>query len=80
MAEIEYVLCHASTVMIPDSKNSRVEDRFVAIGRSSTGRHAFVIFTPRLVGDEVLLRPISARYMHLKEIKKYEQEISRAQK
>jgi uncharacterized protein len=78
-AEVEHVLAHAATLIVPDLKNSRAEPRFLAIGRTEAGRYAFVVFTPRQTGARILLRPISARYMHKKEIKKYEQEIARLQ-
>jgi uncharacterized DUF497 family protein len=77
VAEVEHVLAHATTFIKPDLKNSRAEPRFLAIGRTEAGRYAFVVFTPRESGAGILLRPISARYMHKKEIKKYEQEIAR---
>ena len=80
IAEIEYVLAHAETLIMPDLRNSQSEPRFLAIGRTQKGRHAFVVFTPRQRAGAALLRPISARYMHGKEIRKYEQEIARAQK
>lgn len=54
-----------------DLKHSNQEDRLLAIGRTSKGRFALVAFTLR--GDKKrLLRPISARYMHQKEILAYE--------
>jgi uncharacterized protein len=34
----------------------------------------FIVFTIRRKGDELLIRPISARYMHQKEIEAYEKE------
>lgn len=34
----------------------------------------FIVFAFRDKGDEVLIRPISARYMHQKEIEAYEKE------
>jgi uncharacterized DUF497 family protein len=78
--EVEHVLAHAATLIVPDLKNSRAEPRFLAIGRTEAGRYAFVVFTPRgTLASGILLRPISARYMHKKEIKKYEQEIARLQ-
>ncbi len=67
------------TLIVPDLKNMRVEPRFLAIGRTEEGRYAFVVFTPRQTRGEILMRPISARYMHRKEIKKYEQEIASVQ-
>jgi uncharacterized protein len=79
VAEVEHVLGHAATLIVPDLKNSRTEPRFLAIGRTEEGRYTFVVFTPRQTGRRILLRPISARYMHRKEIRKYEQEIARVQ-
>jgi uncharacterized DUF497 family protein len=37
-------------------------------------RAIFVVFTLRRRGDDILIRPISARYMHDKEVKSYEKE------
>ena len=34
----------------------------------------FIVFTFRRKGDEVLIRPVSARYMHKKETEAYEKE------
>ncbi len=56
----------------PDLAHSRDETRFLAIGRSLKGRHIFVALTIRVMDDERYLRPISARYMHQKEIEHYE--------
>jgi uncharacterized DUF497 family protein len=50
------------------------ETRFNAVGRTGEGRHAFIVFTIRQVGLDSLLRPISARYMHQKEIDHYERQ------
>ena len=80
ITEIEYVLAHAETLVVPDPKNMQVEARFLAIGRTEKGHYTFVVFTPRQSGRATLLRPISARYMHRREIRKYEQEIARVQK
>lgn len=71
---------HAETLIRPDPKDRRGESRFLAIGRTQNARYAFVVFTPRQRAAGIRLRPISARYMHQREIKKYEQEIARAQK
>jgi uncharacterized DUF497 family protein len=57
----------------PDLKHSDNEQRYLAIGRSITEKPIFVAFTLRTDGHKTLIRPISARYMHQKEIKKYEQ-------
>lgn len=61
----------------PDIKHSSNEDRFLAIGRNSEGRLMIVAFTFRRKGGLKLIRPISARYMHKKEIEKYEKEFSK---
>src|SRR6202030_1712340 len=74
VAEVEHVLAHAATLVLPDLKNSRSEPRYLAIGPTTVGRYTFVVFTPRQRRGGIFLRPISARYMHKKEIKKYEQE------
>jgi uncharacterized protein len=46
-----------------------------AIGVTGQGRHVFVVFTWRLLGHRKLIRPISARYMHKKEVAAHEKEI-----
>ena len=48
----------------------------MAVGRNSRGRAMFVVFTIRLKDDKRLIRPLSARYMHQKEIEGYEAESS----
>jgi uncharacterized protein len=60
--------------VLPDAAHSQRERRFRAIGRTEKGRGVFIIFTLRRKGDELLIRPISARYMHKKEIEAYEKE------
>ncbi len=46
--------------------------RFLAIGSSVKARHIFVAFTVRVLEGNRYIRPISARYMHQKEIEHYE--------
>ncbi|MGO9257407.1 MAG: BrnT family toxin [Bryobacteraceae bacterium] len=61
--------------ILPDAAHSQRERRFRAIGRTDKGRRGvFIVFTLRRKGDELLIRPISARYMHKKEIEAYEKE------
>ena len=57
----------------PDRRHSDAEERQLAVGRSTTGRPIFVVFTIRQRDGRTLVRPISARYMHAKEIERYEQ-------
>jgi uncharacterized DUF497 family protein len=75
IAEIEEVFTGDPTIR-PDPAHSRAEDRFYAIGTSHAGRKVFLIFTFRERGGTRLIRPISARYMHRKEIERYEKETS----
>jgi uncharacterized DUF497 family protein len=60
--------------VLPDAAHSQSERRLLAIGRTEKGRGVFIVFTFRRKSDEVLIRPISARYMHKKEIEAYEKE------
>jgi len=63
------------TIMVlPDETHSQVETRFRAIGKDGARRHIFIVFTIREVGIRTLIRPISARYMHAKEIAHYAKE------
>ncbi|KKB13422.1 hypothetical protein VE25_02095 [Devosia geojensis] len=68
--EIESVLLGAPGMYRDPSPN---EMRFRAIGRSLQGRYVFIAFTIRESGGERRIRPVSARYMHHREIKRYEQ-------
>ena len=72
-AEVESIFA-GSPLVGPDPFDSAVELRWRAIGRAMNGRPAFVAFTVRLIDGQRLIRPISARYMHAKEARKYEQE------
>ena len=58
-------------VILPDEAHSKKEQRFRAVGRTEQGRAMFVVFTLRQRGIDVLIRPISARYMHKKEADHY---------
>jgi uncharacterized DUF497 family protein len=60
----------------PDVSHSDIEERFRAVGRLKDGRYVFVVFTFRLRDSKTLIRPISARFMHGKEISVYEKAIS----
>ena len=57
--------------ILPDAAHSQAEQRFRGIGRTENGRAIFVVFTIRRRGGDVLIRPISARYMHKKEAEHY---------
>ena len=79
LAEIE-VLFKQPLAVFPDPVHSRRETRFKAIGRTDQGRSVLIVFTLRTRGRETLLRPISARYMHRKEVKYYEEEAAKTAK
>ncbi len=67
--EIEQVLLGTPSVM-PDPNSD--EPRMRAIGKTEIGRYVFLVFMTRRVNAQTALRPISARYMHQKEIDHYE--------
>ena len=58
----------------PDPKHSADEDRLIVVGRTTTGRPLFVAFTIRTKNKRRLIRPVTARYMHAKEVAAYEKE------
>lgn len=71
IAEIESVFADTPATG-PDAAHSTAETRFLAIGRASSGRHVFLAFTWRDQDGANLIRVISARYMHAKEVEHYE--------
>jgi len=50
------------------------ELRLRAIGETMAGHYLFVVYTERKIGGILKLRPLSARYMHQKEIDFYGRE------
>lgn len=73
VAEIEGIF-RQNPRFAPDLKHSGEEDRLIAVGRTSKGRPVFVGFTIREKKGRRLIRPVTARYMHTKEIAAYEKE------
>ena len=71
-------LFHSALGVFPDPEHSNREERFKAVGWTNDGRGVLIVFTLRVHGDEMLIRPISARYMRQKEIDYYEKEIADA--
>jgi hypothetical protein len=78
IADIEAAFARPIAVL-PDPLHSRVEERFKAIGATDHGRFVLIVFTLRRKGAALAIRPISARYMHRKEIDHYEKEIAKTQ-
>ena len=72
-AEVEEIF-FSDPAVLPDCKSSVPETRFNAVGQTGSGRFAFVVFTFRRRGELHLIRPISARFMHRKEIESYERQ------
>ena len=60
----------------PDPSHSHGEERFIGIGKTDEDRNVFVAFTLRCRNGETFIRPISARYMHKKEVEYYEKAIA----
>ncbi len=70
--EIEAVFSRP-VVLLPDKENPQGERRMKAIGTTPAGRNVFVVFTWRAErAGRALLRPISARLMHRREVDSYE--------
>ncbi len=73
LAEIE-ALFSRPLLIIPDAVHSKIETRIRALGKTTAGRMIFLVFTVRRKAGLRLIRPISARYMHAKEVASYEKE------
>ena len=71
-AEVEQVFFHMPLVLAPDRQHSQTEARFHALGKTLAGRLLHITFTLRFAGRKI--RPISARDMHRKERRAYEEQ------
>lgn len=71
MAEAEQVFFNEPLLVIEDSKHSQGEIRLHALGKTNESRTLHITFTLRNSGEKI--RVISARDMHRKERKIYEQ-------
>jgi uncharacterized DUF497 family protein len=56
------------------ARDAADETRRFAVGRNTEGRYVFIVFTLRDKDGASLIRPISARFMHEKEVRNYEQQ------
>ena len=61
-------------LIVPDTAHSQGETRFRAIGKTAKGRSIFLVFTIRERAGTRFIRPVSARFMHKKEVAHYEKE------
>ena len=71
IAEAEQVFFNEPLLVIVDTKHSEGEGRFHALGKTNEHRSLHITFTLRNAGESI--RVISARDMHRKERKIYEQ-------
>ncbi len=71
-AEAEQVFFNEPLLVAEDARHSDREARLHALGRTDDGRLLHVTFTLRR--DNTVIRVISARSMHRKERRRYEQE------
>jgi uncharacterized DUF497 family protein len=60
LAEIEEML-NDDPRFAPDVRHSAAEDRFIAVGRTRSGRPVFVAFIFRVKDGRLFVRPVSAR-------------------
>ena len=70
-AEAESVFFNDPLIVVEDAKHSETERRFNALGKTAQNRLLHVTFTLRQ--NATVIRVISARDMHRKEKKAYEQ-------
>ena len=75
LAEIEAVFA-GTPLIVPDPTHSIAELRLIAVRVDQRPRPVFVAFTLRDVRG-VLVRPVSARYMHREEVDYYAETLAR---
>ena len=73
VAEVEELFSRP-LLILQDTLHSEAEERLWGIGKAASGRSVFLVFTIRERGGKRFIRPISARYMHKKEVRNYEEE------
>ncbi|MEP6836133.1 MAG: BrnT family toxin [Gemmatimonas sp.] len=70
---VEALFLDGALLVAPDPYDG--EERSRGIGRTVDGRGVFVVFTMREREGNRFIRPISARYTHDNELKRYEKEV-----
>jgi len=75
ITEIENLFSRPVAIL-PHESHSMTESRFKAIGQTNEHRFVLIVLTIRNRRTEALIRPISARYMHKKEVMYYEKAIT----
>ncbi|MDO8359142.1 MAG: BrnT family toxin [Devosia sp.] len=70
--EIEAALRLPATQILVDARHSLSEERFLAVCPRSGSHHGLLVgFTKRARDGRLLVRPVTARYMHSKEVHRY---------
>lgn len=67
-------LFHQDITVFDDPHDAGKEQRFRAVGQDESARYIFIVFCIREKEGLTLIRPISARYMHEKEVKSYDRQ------
>ncbi len=70
--EIEEAFTFSPRIMLDPFPD---EPRVRLIGKNKNNRYIFIVFTFRIINQQTFIRPISARYMHQKEVIHYEKTI-----
>ncbi|MBP9664131.1 MAG: BrnT family toxin [Pyrinomonadaceae bacterium] len=63
--------------ILADGQHSEHEDRLIAVGKTTDGRGVFVGFTFRPGQTGFPVRPITARFMHKREVEKHEKALTK---
>lgn len=71
LAEVEHILLCDRTRILDDVSHSSAEKHYIAVGCTAQNRWVFVAYTFRSTMGIISIRPISARYMHDKEVQNY---------
>jgi len=71
--EIEGAFDRSDMIVLVDAAHGIGEDRFLMVVLGFGGHHGLLVgFTWRQRGELKLIRPVTARFMHRKEVKFYE--------
>jgi uncharacterized DUF497 family protein len=73
-AEIEALLLWGDPMIMADRTQGLAEARYNAVGRTEQGRALFIVYTVRMRLGVPYFRPISARYMHAREMANYDRQ------
>ena len=73
LSQEEIELCFDGVINVaPDPYPAHLEERYNAVGENKNGRKVFIVFMLRHTANGNLIRPISARFMHQKEVERFE--------